>query len=113
MTMARTHIEGGSKAVDASTTAADTNGFGKVTLVVLASAPSASVAVTVGDTTTTDTTPTTTLIDPATGLPAVTTGLAKGAYVFSYIGDRRFIKAVGTSAAVTVLLSEPRDSRPE
>ena len=112
--MARTHIEGGSKAVDASTTAADTNGFGKVTVLVNATqASSASVAVTVGDTATTDTTPTTTLIDPATGLPAVTTGLAKGAYVFSYIGDRRFIKAVGTSAAVTVLLSEPRDSRPE
>ena len=106
--MARASIEGGCVLADATAAAVDTNGFGKVTVLVNATQASASVTVTVGDTSAVDTTPSTSLIDPTTGKPAVLTGLAKGGYVFSYIGDKQFIKAVGTSANVTLLLSEPR-----
>lgn len=109
--MARTAIEGGCLPVNASTTAADTNGWGKVTILVVATAASASVTVQVGDTTSPDTTPTTTLIDASTGKAPTLTGLSNGtAMVLSYIGEKRYIKASGTSATVLVLLSEPRDT---
>ena len=105
--MARTAIPGGCKLVDASSTAADTNGFGTVTILAVATA--ASVTVQVGDTSTVDTTPTTTLIDPTTGKSPKLTGLTSGATVVaSYIGDKRYIKASGTSATVYVLLGEAR-----
>lgn len=107
--MARTAIHGGAQAFDASTTAIDTNGWGKVTVIAISTAAGGSVAVQVGETASTDTTPTTTLIDPSTGEPAVLTGLASGkTVVASYIGEKQFIKATGTNATVLVLLSEAR-----
>lgn len=109
--MARTAIEGGCKLVNASSTAADTNGWGKVTVLAVATAGSASVTVQVGDTSAVDTTPTTTLIDPSTGQAPTLTGLDSGTtLVLSYIGEKRWIKASGTSANVYVLLTEPRDT---
>lgn len=109
--MARTAIEGGCKLVNASTTAVDTAGWGKVTVLAVTTAASAAVTVQVGDTSAVDTTPTTTLIDPSTGAPVTLTGIESGkTMVLSYIGEKRWIKASGTSANVYVLLSEPRDT---
>ena len=112
--MARTAIPGGCKLVNASSTAADTNGFGTVTILAVATAASASVTVQVGDTSTVDTSPTTTLIDSTTGKAPTLTGLASGATVVaSYIGDKRYIKASGTNATVYVLLGEARMTGPQ
>lgn len=114
--MARRACNGEGKVVDASTTAADTNGYGIVTILMVASAASATLAVTVGDTSTPDTTPETTLIDPATGETVDLSSLslsAKGeSRILSYIGDKRYIKATGTNATVWVYLEEPRMTTP-
>lgn len=111
--MARTAINGGVEAVDA-TNAVDTAGYGKVTIIATSKAAGGSVAVQVGDTATVDTTPVSTLIDPNTGEPAVLTGLASGdRVVASYIGEKQYIKAVGTNADVVLLLSEGRRTTPQ
>lgn len=114
--MARRACNGGGKVVDASTAAVDTNGYGIVTILMVASAASATLAVTVGDTSTPDTTPETTLIDPDTGetvdLASLTLAAKGDTRILSYIGDKRYIKATGTNATALVYLEEPRMTTP-
>lgn len=107
--MARTAIDGSTKMVSAAN-AVDTNGYGKVTFVVIASAASASAVLQDGDTTSTANAAAEDLIDPTTGQPATLTGLANGSVtLISYIGDKRYVKAgTGTNTTVYALLEEPR-----
>ena len=115
--MARTAAPGGRVMKDASSTAVDTEGYGIVTILVIATAASATIDVDVGDDTSVDTTPTTTLIDPDTGeaVDQSTFSLAASGdtKVLAYIGEKRYIKAAGTNADVYVLLEEARKTTPQ
>lgn len=109
--MARTAIEGGCNAI-AGAAEADTNGYGKVTILYVATAASASVAITEGDTSgSLAAAEDGAVIDPSTGAAPTLTGIASGKTgIVSYIGNCRYVKATGTNATVIVLLSEPRMS---
>lgn len=114
--MARTAAPGGRVVVDASTTAADTVGYGMVSILMVATAASATIEVTDGDTDAVDTTPVTTLIDPDTGDAVDTSSFTLAASgdtkILAYIGEKRYVKAVGTNADVYVLLEEARKTTP-
>ena len=107
--MARTAAPGGCKLVNAASTAADTVGYGMVSILCIGTGASAAIDVQVGDTSAVDTVPATTLIDPDTGdvIDQDTFTLASGATkVLAYIGEKRYIKATGTAMTVYVLLEE-------
>ena len=92
-------------------TAIDTAGFGTVTIVGTTTAASSAIAITVCDTVNgTYAAPAAgEVIDPVTGDDAVLTGLASGKTVIaSYVGPARYVKAVGTTTNVIVVLGEPR-----
>lgn len=111
--MARTAIRGGLKGVEDGTEA-DTNGFGTVTIMMTGTAASASVAVTVGDTSgSLAACPASDLIDPVTGDPVELSGGGGDIQFASYIGPCRYVEATGTNATATVLLGEARKTGPE
>ena len=114
--MARTSAPGGRIIVNASSTAADTAGYGIVSILCIGTGASAALDVQVGDTSTVDTEPVTTIIDPDTGdvVSLDTFTLASGAAkILSYIGEKRYIKATGTAMTVYVLLEEAAKTTPE
>lgn len=107
--MARTSYA--SKAMPGGSTGIDTEGYGQVTIVGTTTAASSAITITVsndgsnyaaftaGD-----------VIDPISGKAPTLTGLASGKTVIvSYIGPARYVKAVGTTTNVIVVLGEPRD----
>jgi hypothetical protein len=107
--MARTAYP--SAAVAGGSTAIDTAGFGTVTIVGTTTAASSAIAITVCDTVDgTYAAPAAgEVIDPITGTAPTLTGLASGKTVIaSYVGPARFVKAVGTTTNVIVVLGEPR-----
>lgn len=113
--MARTAIPGGCKVLDITSAAADTKDFGTVTLMIAFTAATNSVAVQVGDSSTVDTTPTTTLIDPTTGDPmSIAANQSSGAILLcSYIGEKRYIQATtATGCKVYAILGEARKTGP-
>ena len=101
--MARTSIEGNTKIVDASS-AVDTAGYGKVTIMVVGAASAGTVSVSVGDTSTVGTTATSTVIDPTSGEASL--AIEAGNTVLSYIGGSQYIKVTATSGTPYILLSE-------
>ena len=107
--MARTAYP--SAAAAGGSTAIDTAGYGTVTVVGTTTAASSAITITVCDTASgTFAAPAAgEVIDPITGEAAVLTGLASGKTVIaSYVGPARFVKAVGTTTNVIVVLGEPR-----
>ena len=111
--MARTAIPGGIKGVEDGTEA-DTNGFGTVTIMMLGTAASASVAVTVGDTSgSLAACPESDLIDPTTGDPVTLSGGDGDIRFASYIGPCRYVEATGSNATAVVILGEARMTGPE
>lgn len=113
--MARTAIPGGCKVVDISAAAADTKDFGTVTLMIAFTAGTNSVAIQVGDTSSVDTTPTSTLIDPTTGEPmTIAANQTSGEIILaSYIGEKRYIQATtATGCKVYAILGEARKTGP-
>lgn len=88
----------------------DTAGFGTVTIAYTTTGSSASVAVTVSDASGSGfAADASNVIDPMTGGAPTITGLASGVTgAISYVGPKRYIKAVGTNANVIIVLGEPR-----
>lgn len=107
--MARTAYP--SKAAPGGSTAVDTAGYGTVTIVGTTTAASSAITITVCDTVDgTYAAPAAgEVIDPITGAAPTLSGLSSGTTVIaSYIGPKRFIKAVGTTTNVIIVLGEPR-----
>ena len=107
--MARTAYP--SKAAAGGSTAIDTAGYGTVTIVGTTTAASSAITITVCDTVNgTYAAPAAgEVIDPIAGTAPTLTGLSSGTTVIaSYVGPARFIKAVGTTTNVIVVLGEPR-----
>ena len=107
--MARTAYP--AKAAPGGSTAVDTDGYGTVTIVGTTTAASSAITITVCDTSDgTYASPAAgEVIDPIAGTAPTLTGLASGKTVIaSYIGPKRYIKAVGTTTNVIIVLGEPR-----
>lgn len=108
-------VDGNIKAFDASTTAVDTNGWQQCMILVVATAASATIDITTGDTATTDTDPAAKLTDPNTGQPVDQDTFTLGSgemKILTYFGYKRYIKAVGTNADVYVILMRNRRTDP-
>lgn len=107
--MARTAIP--ATAVAGGSTAIDTEGYGTVTIVGTTTAASSAITITVCDTSDGSYAAPAAgeVIDPIKGTAPTLTGLASGKTVIaSYIGPKRYLKAVGTTTNVIVVLGEPR-----
>lgn len=108
-------VDGNIKPFDASSTAVDTNGWQQCMILVVATAASATIDITTGDTTTTDTDPAAKLTDPNTGQPVDQDTFTLGSgemKILTYFGYKRYIKASGTNAKVYVILMRNRRTYP-
>jgi hypothetical protein len=98
-------------AAPGGSTAVDTDGYGTVTIVGTTTAASSAITITVCDTVDGSYAAPAAgeVIDPIAGTAPTLSGLSSGTTVIaSYIGPKRFIKAVGTTTNVIIVLGEPR-----
>lgn len=107
--MARTAYLGSKSAV--ATTAVDTEGFGVVHFVGVATGSTPALAITDGDTSTAADTVASGALINADGTACDFSTLAKDDVVdFFYIGNKRYVKATVTTVTILAVLEEPRAS---